>query len=180
MEAQSKGGSSINSDLFFVLFNKDGSFYLEDYIYSSARNRDGVNSMAIYDSTLYLGGFVGDTVIIPGVDTTVTKGQRDAFLAAYHIGARRPNSLAEPAYVKATNGLLAYPNPAKQHLTLLGTPVATEAQLFDLNGRLLRTYSLNMNSFEQQLNLPAVASGTYLLLVTDGEEKQSLKIEVWE
>ncbi|MFT6167834.1 MAG: hypothetical protein ACJASF_002541, partial [Vicingaceae bacterium] len=101
-----------NSDLFFTLFDRTGNSIAEDVIYTSARINSAIFAMHRKDSMLYIGGFVGDSVIIEGVDTFVTRGSNDAFVAAYNVGL--VTSIKENStYVKADNGILAYPNPTQ-------------------------------------------------------------------
>ena len=120
IEAVDRCNSCVNIDLFFALLDKQGNLIAEDVIYTSGFQSDAVFAMHRSDTMLYIGGFVGDSVIIEGVDTFVTRGANDAFLAAYNIG-KVFTSLNEPSgYLKASNGILAYPNPTQGQVTLIG------------------------------------------------------------
>ena len=112
VEAASKCTNCTNSDLFFALLDRQGNLIAEDVIYTSALTNSAVFAMHRKDSMLYIGGFVGDSVIIEGVDTFVTRGSNDAFIAAYNVGL--VTSIKENStYIKADNGILAYPNPTQ-------------------------------------------------------------------
>ena len=163
-------------DLFFALLDKQGNLIAEDVIYTSGFQSDAVFAMHRSDTMLYIGGFVGDSVIIEGVDTFVTRGANDAFLAAYNIG-KVFTSLNEPSgYLKASNGILAYPNPTQGQVTLMGKAVNKEAQLFNLSGQQVRTYRLDQNAFQQPISLENLKNGVYFLIIIGEDEKQQLKI----
>ena len=175
MEAVTKCTNCTNKDLFFAVFDRNGGLVVEDYIYSSGIGTDGTVAIHFNDSMLYIGGFIGDTAIIPGIDTFVTRGSQDAFVAAYHLG--NITSLKENSgYVKADNGILAYPIPTQGQVTLMGKAVNNEAQLYSISGQLIKTYRLDINAFRQSINLENVERGVYFLLIIGENEKQMVKI----
>ncbi|MBL4710532.1 MAG: T9SS type A sorting domain-containing protein, partial [Flavobacteriales bacterium] len=176
IEAVDNCASCINSDLFFSLFDRAGNSIAEDVIYTSRRGNSGVFSMALKDTILYIGGFVGDSVIIAGVDTFVTRGSNDAFLAAYNIGLITTSIGEASGYIKANNGILAYPNPTQGQVTLMGKAVSKEAQLFNISGQQVRTFRLDQNAFRQTINLENLESGVYFLIIIGENEKQQVKI----
>ena len=174
IEAVTKCNNCRNKDLFFAAFDRTGRLIAEDVIYSSGITKDGVLAMHFKDSILYIGGLIADTPKILGVDTFVTRGSHDAFLAAYHLG--NITSLKENAtYIKADNGILAYPNPTQGQVTLMGKAVNNQAQLFSISGQLVKTYRLNENALRQQINLDNLDSGIYFLIIGE-REKQQVKI----
>ena len=175
LEAVDNCVSCQNSDLFFTLFDRNGNPIAEDVIYTSAQINSAVFAMHRRDSMLYIGGFVGDSVIIQGVDTFVTRGSNDAFVAAYNVGL--VTSLEEPTnYIKADNGILAYPNPTQGQVTLMGKALNNEAQLFNISGQFVKTYALDQNAFQQQINLNGLENGIYFLVIVGAQEKQTVKI----
>jgi hypothetical protein len=175
IEAVDNCSSCTNVDLFFALLDRNGSLIAEDVIYSSGFGTDAVFAMHRKDTILYIGGFIGDTVIIPQVDTFITKGDNDAFLAAYNLGV--VTSLEEPSgYIKADNGILAYPNPTAGSVTLMGKALNTEAQLYSISGQLVKTYRLVKNAFQQSINLEELDTGVYFLVIIGEEGKQQVKI----
>ena len=175
IEAVTKCSNCTNRDLFFAAFDRTGNLVAEDVIYSSGISGDGTLTMHFNDSMLYIGGLIADTVIIPGIDTFVTRGSQDAFVAAYHLG--NITSLKENSgYIKADNGILAYPNPTQGQVTLLGKAVNNEAQLFSISGQLVKTYSLSKSAFLQPVNLEGLDSGIYFLVIVGEREKQQVKI----
>ena len=175
IEAVDNCASCTNIDLFFALLDRNGNLIAEDVIYTSGFQTDAVFAMHRKDSMLYIGGFVGDSVIIPGVDTFITRGSNDAFIAAYNVGL--VTSLEEPAnYIKADNSILAYPNPTQGQVTLMGKALNNQAQLFSIWGQLVRTYRLDENAFQQQISLDNLDSGIYFLVIVGESEKQQVKI----
>ena len=175
IEAVTKCSNCTNTDLFFAAFDRTGRLIAEDVIYTSATTGEGTLAMHFNDSMLYIGGLIADTAIISGVDTFVTRGSNDAFLAAYHLG--NITSIKENAtYIKADNGILAYPNPTQGQVTLMGKAVNNQAQLFSISGQLVRTYRLDENAFRQQINLDNLDSGIYFLIIVGESEKQQVKI----
>ena len=176
IEALDRCNNCTNIDLFFSLFDRVGNSIAEDVIYTSNRVNSGVFSMSLRDTILYIGGYVGDSVIIEVVDTFVTRGANDAFLAAYNIG-KVFTSLNEPSgYLKASNGILAYPNPTQGQVTLIGKAVNKEALLFNISGQQVRTYRLDQNAFQQPISLENLEKGVYFLIIIGENEKQQLKI----
>jgi hypothetical protein len=140
IEALDRFVNCTNTDLFFSLFDRSGKTIAEDVIYTSSRLNSAVFAMSLKDSILYIGGYVGDSVYVNGLDTFVTRGTDDAFIAAYNVGLI--TSLEETAnYIKADNGILGYPNPTEGQVTLMGKPVSQEAQLYSISGQLVDTYS---------------------------------------
>lgn len=175
IEAVDNCGSCTNIDLFFALFDRGGSLIAEDVIYSSGFQTDATFAMHVKDTMLYIGGFVGDTVIIAGVDTFITEGRNDAFLAAYHIG--KITSVAENSgYIKAENGILAYPNPSNGMVNLMGKAVNTEAHIYSTSGQLVKTVSLSTTAFQQPINLRDLPTGTYFLVIVGQKDRQSLQL----
>jgi hypothetical protein len=173
--AVSKCTNCNNTDLFFALLDRQGNLIAEDVIYTSALVNSAVFAMHRKDSMLYIGGFVGDSVIIEGVDTFITRGSNDAFVAAYNVGL--VTSIKENStYIKADNGILAYPNPTQGQVTLMGKALNNEAQLFNISGQLVKTYALDQNAFQQTINLENVERGVYFLLIIGENEKQTVKI----
>ncbi len=167
--------SCINTDLFFALFDRVGNLITQDAIYSSGGNTDRVYTMHRRDSMLYIGGVIGDTVIVPSVDTFVTNSTNDAFIAAYNLGLL--TSVNENrSYIKADNGLLAYPNPTNDAVNILGKALNTEANLYDIKGGLVRTYRLDKKAFNQAIRLEGIEPGIYFLIVNGEGERQTLKL----
>ena len=52
-----------------------------------------------------------------------------------------------------------YPNPAKGHVKFLINDQIEKAQIYDLNGKILRSASINNN----ELNVQELQSGTYMV-----------------
>lgn len=175
IQAVDRCASCINTDLFFALLDRQGNLIAEDVIYTSSFQNNAVFALHRRDSMLYIGGFVGDSVIIGGVDTFITRGSNDAFVAAYNVGL--VTSIKENnTYIKADNGILAYPNPTQGQVTLMGKAVNNEAQLFSISGQLVKTYRLDENAFRQQINLNGLENGIYFLVIVGENEKQTIKI----
>ena len=151
---------------------------MEDQIVSSGF-MEGVFAMHLKDSMLYIGGAISDTARIAGVDTVISDGSFDAFVAAYRLSFT--TSLEENNnYIKANDGILAYPNPTASNtsLNLLGKAVGENAILFNISGQEIRSYRLDTNAFNQELRLGELKTGIYFLVIVGGKEKQSLKIIV--
>ena len=185
MEAVDNCVNCRNSDAYFAVFKRDGTFLAEDVIYSSGPSNDVINAIAFSDTMVYVAGFLGDSVIINGVDTFVTRGRNDAFVAGYHLGTDTTTSIAENSnYIKADNGLLAYPNPNNGQFTIMGKPLNNIGQLYSIKGQLVQEVSLSPNAFQQQLNFEGLKPGVYFFMVisntvtSSGVEKQQLKIVV--
>ena len=132
--------------------------------------------MEFTDSVVYIGGFIGDTVIIPGVDTLITQGDNDAFLAAYRL--QGSTSLHENNIIHANQGLLAYPNPNQGVFHIMGKPLNNKAQLYNLKGQLIQEFKLDVNQFNQPLETKAVPAGIYFLVVQGEKERQLLKLVI--
>ena len=167
-----------NIDLFFALFDRSGNFIAESAIYSSGFGTDAVFDMEFTDSVVYIGGFIGDTVIIPGVDTLITQGDDDAFIAAYRL--QGSTSLHENNIIHANQGLLAYPNPNQGVFHIMGKPLNNKAQLYNLKGQLIQEFKLDVNQFNQPLETKAVPAGIYFLVVQGEKERQLLKLVITE
>ncbi len=58
-----------------------------------------------------------------------------------------------------------FPNPANDQLTVEGVPLGTEISIYDMNGR-SRYELFPVNSSRQQLSLPDLAPGMYILTLT--------------
>ncbi len=164
-----------NRDLFFALFDRSGGLITQEVIYSSGGSNDRVLAMHRQDSMLYIGGYIGDTAIVPGVDTFLTRGTADAFLAAYNLGILTSVS-EQDGYIKADNGLLAYPNPSKGIVNIIGQPIDTKADLYNIKGQLIRSYRLDQKTFNQTIDLQGLDAGVYFLMVIGEGGKQSLKL----
>ncbi len=167
--------SCTNIDLFFALFDRSGGLITQEVIYSSGINSDAVFAMTRKDSMLYIGGFIGDTAIVPGIDTFVTRGTYDAFLAAYNLGILTSVS-EQDGYIKADNGLLAYPNPSNGIVNIIGQPINTKVDLYNIKGQLIRSYRLDQKTFNQAIDLQGLDAGVYFLMVIGEGGKQSLKL----
>jgi hypothetical protein len=166
-----------NSDLFFALFDRNGSLMAQEVIYTSGTIGSSVFTMAHRDSMLYIGGIVSDSVIIPMVDTFITKNSNDAFLAAYNLNST--TSLAEnTAFVKANNGLLAYPNPSRGRFSIMGKPLSNRAQLYNLKGQMLQEIKLDVNQFNQAIEIKKVPPGIYFMVVQGEKERQQIKMVI--
>ncbi len=124
----------------------------------------------------YIGGLIGGYVYLPGLDTVRARSKNDAYIAAYNLAKSTTSVKENPAYIKAGNGLLAYPNPTQGPLTLLGEAVSRQGQLFTISGQLVRSFALDQNAFQQQLDLSGLEKGIYFLMVVGEKEKQVLKV----
>jgi len=58
-----------------------------------------------------------------------------------------------------------YPNPASDQLTLEGVPLGTQVSIYDMNGRSRHDLPV-VNSSRQQLSVPDLAPGMYILTLT--------------
>ena len=58
----------------------------------------------------------------------------------------------------------------------MGKAVNNEAQLFSISGQLVKTFRLNENTFQQQINLNSLENGIYFLVIVGENEKQTVKI----
>lgn len=164
-----------NNDIFFAVFNRDGSFFLEDVIYSSGNSGEGVDVLHLVDSTLYIAGLIGDSILIPDVDTLYARGNNDAFIAAYRLSFT--TSIQEnPKIIKASNGILAYPNPTEGNIRLLGKPLGDIAYLYNISGQLLREYRVSTRVSNQALDLNNLNTGIYMLIIPGSNGSQQLKI----
>lgn len=176
IEAINRCTNCINTDLFFSFLDRNGNLIAEDVIYSSGSANSAVFSMHRRDSILYIGGFVSDSVQIAGVDSFITQGSSDAFLAAYNIGQISTSIAENDRFIKANNGILAYPNPTISQVNLMGKAINEEAQLFNISGQLVRSYRLNTTTFNQGISLEGLETGVYFLMIMNGNERQQLKI----
>ncbi len=88
--------------------------------------------------------------------------------------------------VKEEESLLAlsvFPNPANTELTLIlpQSSSGVEAQITDLQGKLIQSKTLERNSGlvnEHKIDVSALAKGLYILTLTSGSQKQALKISI--
>jgi len=164
-----------NFDVFFAVFQRNGSFFLEDVIYSSGNSGEGINALHIVDSTLYIAGLIGDSVLIPNVDTLYARGDNDAFVASYRLSFT--TSIQEnPKIIKASNGILAYPNPTEGNIRLLGESLGEIAYLYSISGQLIREYRVSTKLTNQAVNLNDLNTGIYMLIIPGSSGTQQLKI----
>jgi len=169
--------SRSNQDLHFAVFDRQGNFVAEDKIFSSASSNVDVNlAMHFDDSTVYIGGIIGDTAILPGIDTFVSRGNFDAFIAAYRLDVITSLDENTGNFIKAEKGILAYPNPTQGLLSLMGKAVGRQAALFDIKGKRVKEYRLDVNAFQQQISLAGLPSGIYFLVIQGAEDRQELKL----
>lgn len=70
----------------------------------------------------------------------------------------------------ALSDFVAFPNPAKDVLTLNSQSSLTKAEMYDLSGRKVLTTEVAQNN---TINISGLASGTYILLATDNSGNQS-------
>ena len=173
--ADNCGPLCTNYDCFFAVFDRNGNLYKEEVIYSSGNSGEGILAMHFNDSMLYVGGLIGDSVIIPGLNTLIAEGNNDAFIAAYNLALS--TSIAEsPQAIKADNGILAYPNPTEGIVNLFGRPLGREAVLYNLSGQAIRSFSVNPNDERQAISLEGLDRGVYVLIIRGSESIQSLKL----
>jgi len=165
-----------NRDGFFALFSRTGGVIKEDLIYTSSRLGDDMSVMYLDDSTLYIGGSLGDSVRIAGVDSFVTVGDFDAFIAAYDIRTLVDLEETPTNYIKADNGILAYPNPTEGMVNLFGKPLGREAILYNLSGQAIRSYRVDPNDERQAISLGGLDRGIYVLIIRGAESMQTLKL----
>lgn len=83
----------------------------------------------------------------------------------------------------ATLALSVFPNPANTTLTVIIPQNIQDvvAELADLQGKIILTKSLNQNSQivnQHQIDVSGIAKGIYLLKLSTGTSKQTLKISV--
>ena len=69
-----------------------------------------------------------------------------------------------------------YPNPAAEFTNLIGKPISNTAQLLDIKGQVVKSFSLDVNAIQQQIPLNEIEPGIYFLTIVGNKEKQVLKI----
>ncbi|NBG67180.1 T9SS type A sorting domain-containing protein [Acidiluteibacter ferrifornacis] len=175
MESVSKSSGFTNSDNYFALFDRQGNFICEDFLYTFG-SVDGIQQITFVDSTIYVAGFFSDTLYVNG-DTLIAAGGNDIFLARYDLpcGKGIPVGIKNK-YIPAENGVLVYPNPAAEFTNLIGKPISNTAQLLDIKGRVVKSFSLDVNLIQQQIPLDEIEPGIYFLTIVGNKEKQVLKI----
>lgn len=79
----------------------------------------------------------------------------------------------------ALDKIKIYPNPVKDILNIQFSntePLTTKYDIFNLNGRLIKTLKqVNTESINQQINVADLASGTYILIINQGKNSSSHK-----
>lgn len=72
-----------------------------------------------------------------------------------------------------------YPNPANGRIMVQYQPASKGAilRLVDMQGQLLKIYSLTIGSTQMQLNLSGMKPGTYNLVINNGGEQKILRIQ---
>lgn len=175
MESVSKSSGFTNSDNYFALFDPQGNFICEDFLYTFG-SVDGIQQITFVDSTIYVAGFFSDTLYVNG-DTLIAAGGNDIFLARYDLpcGKGIPVGIKNN-YIPAENGVLVYPNPAAEFTNLIGKPISNTAQLLDIKGQVVKSFSLDVNAIQQQIPLNEIEPGIYFLTIVGNKEKQVLKI----
>jgi hypothetical protein len=81
------------------------------------------------------------------------------------------------------NGLKVYPNPASKHFFIefsLQKPSDVNVRITDINGKEVYAETLKSfaGKFTKDIYQPGLAQGTYLMEVTAGGEKQTMKVEM--
>jgi hypothetical protein len=77
----------------------------------------------------------------------------------------------------AQNDILVYPNPVKGKVTITGV-LAERYELYDIEGRLVRSGEINSNGESFELNFEGVATGQYNLRLADSESSHTVRIIV--
>lgn len=72
------------------------------------------------------------------------------------------------------NSFTAYPNPVKDHLTIRYNENINNVTVFNLLGQQL--FTKDINATEGKVDMSHLASGTYLVKVTSGENIQTIKV----
>ncbi|HRI24325.1 MAG TPA: T9SS type A sorting domain-containing protein [Ferruginibacter sp.] len=85
-------------------------------------------------------------------------------------------SMAE--FSKSPPGLRLYPNPAKEFIIVTSENQLTDAllQLFDLNGKAVKTTITTINGYSKKLAFRGMAPGLYILKISGKKTNHSAKI----
>lgn len=83
-----------------------------------------------------------------------------------------------PESVKPRNGYGIYPNPAKEFIIVTSENQLTDAllQLFDLNGKAVKTTITTINGYSKKLAFRGMAPGLYILKISGKKTNHSAKI----
>lgn len=164
-------------DVFFVVFDRDGNLILEESFAPTGYFAQ-ISEMVIKDSSLFIGGVYLNTLNLTGAGSITSKYDTDIFFARYNFGTPLITSNESAfKFIKADNGILAYPNPtASGKVNLMGKAIHNEAQLYNISGQLVKSYRLSTNAFNQVISLEGLKTGMYFLMITDGNKRQQIKI----
>ena len=124
---------------------------------------------------------------VPGADSVtilITGGQREGTsISVDKFSFDQPTRGHNAANL--VKGWQLYPNPAVNYVDLrFSVPAATNLtlQLYDMQGQLISTFFDHLylwsGNYTERLNISAIASGTYLLYIYDGQERTSLKLVI--
>ena len=73
--------------------------------------------------------------------------------------------------------MIVFPNPANDliHILFSNSPVSGQLEIFDLNGQIVKSISLDVNTIPVvEINISELASGLYLLHFTNGEKHKGV------
>ena len=73
--------------------------------------------------------------------------------------------------------MVVFPNPANDliHILFSNSPVSGQLEIFDLNGQIVKSISLDVNTIPVvEINISELASGLYLLHFTNGENHKAV------
>ncbi len=177
MKSIDKSSSIINSDNFFALFDRQGNYLCEDMLYTLGAY-DGITNFTFIDSSVIVAGFFNDTLFVAG-DTLIARGKNDVFIARYDLPCNKKLPVGiKNNFIKAEKGVLVYPNPAKNFTNLIGKPLSKEANLIDINGKVVQSFQLDENLMQQQLHFKNHKAGVYFITIVGKGDKQVLKVVI--
>lgn len=87
-------------------------------------------------------------------------------------------TLAVNNYDQMLEGISIYPNPAKETITLQKnyTTELISLEIFDVNGRLLKTFDVSKMQFTKEIDVANLAAGIYFVTVTSNKSKGSMRL----
>ncbi len=172
------------------LISLDGGYarsegYLSGNYYFSKYNSDSVTSWRILLSD-FISSSIGvaciaydglGSAVLAGYKKNLTSNRDDMYFIKISNVGYPPNPLSTKPPVENPSGKLpelsAYPNPAQNYFYLQGIKARTKLGLYNLQGHLLKEYSINSNDAVPVWQLP---NGLYIWKAEDGKTVWSGKI----
>ncbi len=157
----------LGTDIFIAVLDTDGQYQWADRI--GAFENDFGNAIVTDGQNIFVSGNFRHNYATFGEQYFFSQGHDDVFVTKI-----KP-SITASSDVKPKDGILAYPNPAKDFVYIKDSEGSLEVILLDLSGKVLIREILSSG---EALDVSKIAAGLYTLVVRSSEAFETVKISV--